>query len=209
MAFGTAPFGTRSFDDMIARRLEERRRLKDIASASQAGPETFLRADPLAPGPIGPPGPEQPVVAESPQNPSFLRSLLSGPGLSAGIKAGLGSRNFLEGLAGGFASASDAGRAEEAAAIGRADKERQFGLDERRVGAEETRAARTPVARTASETTAEELAATCQTINYEIVSSVGRRVPRVFIRGGRPVAIRSILGTAPLGGAALPGGGPK
>ena len=56
---------------------------------------------------------------------------------------------------------------------------------------------------------AEELAATCQTINYEIVSSVGRRVPRVFIRGGRPVAIRSILGTAPLGGAALPGGGPK
>lgn len=48
--------------------------------------------------------------------------------------------------------------------------------------------------------TAEELAATCQTISYEIVSTVGRRVPRVFLRGGRPVGIRSILGYTPLGG---------
>jgi len=47
---------------------------------------------------------------------------------------------------------------------------------------------------------AEELAATCQTISYDIVSTVGRRVPRVFLRDGRPVAVRSILGCAPLGG---------
>jgi alanine racemase len=47
---------------------------------------------------------------------------------------------------------------------------------------------------------AEELAATCQTISYDIVSAVGRRVPRVFLRDGRPVAVRSILGRAPLGG---------
>ncbi len=47
---------------------------------------------------------------------------------------------------------------------------------------------------------AEDLAATCQTISYDIVSTVGRRVPRVFLRDGRPVAVRSILGRALLGG---------
>lgn len=41
---------------------------------------------------------------------------------------------------------------------------------------------------------AEELADAAQTIVYEIVSTVGRRVPRVYLRGGRPVAARSILG---------------
>ncbi|MEW6032511.1 MAG: alanine racemase [Bacillota bacterium] len=48
--------------------------------------------------------------------------------------------------------------------------------------------------------TAEELAGHCGTIAYEIVSTVGRRVPRVYLRGGRPVAARSILGPAPSGG---------
>jgi len=43
---------------------------------------------------------------------------------------------------------------------------------------------------------AEELAGLCGTIVNETVSMVGRRVPRVFIRGGRPVAARSILGEA-------------
>ncbi|RJQ04065.1 MAG: alanine racemase [Bacillota bacterium] len=47
---------------------------------------------------------------------------------------------------------------------------------------------------------AEELARTCGTINYEIVSTVGRRVPRVFLRDGRPVILRSVLGTVSLGG---------
>jgi alanine racemase len=47
---------------------------------------------------------------------------------------------------------------------------------------------------------AEELAAACQTINYDIVATLGRRVPRVFLRDGRPIAVRSILGTTLLGG---------
>ncbi|MCL6580226.1 MAG: alanine racemase [Firmicutes bacterium] len=47
---------------------------------------------------------------------------------------------------------------------------------------------------------AEELAALCGTISYEIVSTLGRRVPRVFLRDGRPVAVRSVLGTFTLGG---------
>lgn len=59
---------------------------------------------------------------------------------------------------------------------------------------------------------AEELAAACQSNNYEIVSAVGRRMPRVFVKNGRPVALRSILGTAPIGVAPIgptpPGGGP-
>ncbi len=46
--------------------------------------------------------------------------------------------------------------------------------------------------------TAEEMAALCQTINYEIAAGIGRRMPRLFIRGGRPVALRSILGTEPI-----------
>ncbi len=59
---------------------------------------------------------------------------------------------------------------------------------------------------------AEELAAACQSVNYEIVSAVGRRMPRVFVKNGRPMALRSILGTAPIGVAPIgptpPGGGP-
>ena len=47
---------------------------------------------------------------------------------------------------------------------------------------------------------AEELARACGTIVYEMVSTVGRRVPRVFLERGRPVAVRSILGSAPVGG---------
>lgn len=47
---------------------------------------------------------------------------------------------------------------------------------------------------------AEELAGICQTNNYEVVSTVGRRVPRLFLSGGRPVAVRSILGLTRLGG---------
>jgi alanine racemase len=47
---------------------------------------------------------------------------------------------------------------------------------------------------------AEELARACGTIVYEIVSTVGRRVPRVFLERGRPVAVRSILGSIPFGG---------
>lgn len=57
-------------------------------------------------------------------------------------------------------------------------------------------AGRPPTARI----TAEDVAAACGTINYEIVTGVGRRVPRVFTLGGRLTAVRSILGLAPIGG---------
>ncbi len=50
---------------------------------------------------------------------------------------------------------------------------------------------------------AEELARACGTIAYEILSTVGRRVPRVFFEHGHPVAVQSILGLAPLGGGQL------
>ncbi len=74
------------------------------------------------------------------------------------------------------------------------------------VRAPQARASRTeggdPSAAAATEAhiPAEELARVCGTINYDIVSTVGRRVPRVYLRGGRPVAMKSILGGAYLGG---------
>ena len=41
---------------------------------------------------------------------------------------------------------------------------------------------------------ADEMAAALDTINYEITCLVGKRVPRVFMRGGEIVAVESLLG---------------
>ena len=38
------------------------------------------------------------------------------------------------------------------------------------------------------------MAAALDTINYEITCLVGKRVPRVFMRGGEIVAVESLLG---------------
>ena len=46
----------------------------------------------------------------------------------------------------------------------------------------------------AERVTAEDLAAACDTINYEVVTSIRRRVPRRYLRAGRPVAIRTLTG---------------
>lgn len=43
------------------------------------------------------------------------------------------------------------------------------------------------------EITAEEMAAELQTINYEITCLVGRRVPRVYIQGGRVTKVKGLL----------------
>ena len=40
--------------------------------------------------------------------------------------------------------------------------------------------------------TAEDLAAACGTINYEIVTGIRRRVPRRYFRGGQVVATRTL-----------------
>ena len=40
--------------------------------------------------------------------------------------------------------------------------------------------------------TAEELAAACGTINYEIVTGIRRRVPRRYFRGGKFVGTRTL-----------------
>lgn len=42
--------------------------------------------------------------------------------------------------------------------------------------------------------TADQAAALAGTINYEIVSSLAARIPRVYLRGGRPVAVLDLLG---------------
>ncbi|MBQ8495290.1 MAG: alanine racemase [Clostridia bacterium] len=39
----------------------------------------------------------------------------------------------------------------------------------------------------------EQYAAECETINYEVVCDIGRRVPRVFMQNGRPVGVRNDL----------------
>jgi alanine racemase len=41
--------------------------------------------------------------------------------------------------------------------------------------------------------TAEELAKTENTINYEVVCNVGKRVPRVFIRNDEIISTKAIL----------------
>lgn len=40
----------------------------------------------------------------------------------------------------------------------------------------------------------EEVAGVLGTISYELLCAVGKRVPRIYLRGGRPVLIRGILG---------------
>ena len=40
--------------------------------------------------------------------------------------------------------------------------------------------------------TAEDLAAACETINYEIVTAIRRRVPRRYFRGGKMIATRTL-----------------
>jgi alanine racemase len=42
--------------------------------------------------------------------------------------------------------------------------------------------------------TAEEIAANSDTIHYEIVTRVAPRLPRVYLRDGQPVDIRTLLG---------------
>lgn len=161
MAFGTAPFGTREFDDLIARRVDERKRLKALLQGER---DTVLRADPLAPGPIdmGPEPAPEPAAAAAPE-PAEISGRV---GLDAAIRAGGRERNFLSGLLQGFGAAGEASRAARATATAqaqtRADRDRQFGLEERRVAADELRASRAPVPRTPRETTAEELAATLE-----------------------------------------------
>lgn len=163
MAFGTAPFASREFDDLVSRRIQERKRLRNLlASPEVSGPDTVLRADPLAPGPIETPA--EPVPS-APEAPTVARP--SGRvGLDAALRAGGRERDFFGGLLQGFGAAGEASRAAQATATAqeqaRDDRERQFGLDERRVAADELRASRAPVPRTPSETTAEELAATLE-----------------------------------------------
>ena len=41
---------------------------------------------------------------------------------------------------------------------------------------------------------AEDLAAACGTINYEIVTGIRRRVPRRYFRGGKLSSIRTLAG---------------
>ncbi len=48
--------------------------------------------------------------------------------------------------------------------------------------------------------TADEVAAQAGTISYEITTSIGPRVPRVFLSNGRAVKVRSLLGNETCGG---------
>ncbi len=43
------------------------------------------------------------------------------------------------------------------------------------------------------EITADEIAKKCKTINYEIVTRIGKRVPRVYIRNGEVIKIKTLL----------------
>jgi alanine racemase len=50
----------------------------------------------------------------------------------------------------------------------------------------------------AEEITASEIAELANTIPYDVTCSVGPRVPRVFIRSGRPVEVKSLVGVEEL-----------
>ena len=43
------------------------------------------------------------------------------------------------------------------------------------------------------EISAEELAALCDTINYEIICSPGKRVPKRYVAGGKTVGVMNVL----------------
>ena len=45
-----------------------------------------------------------------------------------------------------------------------------------------------------NEITVDEIAERLSTINYEVTSSLSKRLPRIFIRGGKVVAVRNLLG---------------
>ena len=50
----------------------------------------------------------------------------------------------------------------------------------------------------AARITLEELAGWCETIPYEVCSGLGERLTRLYLRGGRAVAIKRLLDRAPL-----------
>ena len=50
------------------------------------------------------------------------------------------------------------------------------------------------------EVSAEELAGYAGTIGYEIATTIGKRVPRLYLRAGRPVRLVATLGSWELGG---------
>jgi hypothetical protein len=52
----------------------------------------------------------------------------------------------------------------------------------------------------AEEVSAEELAGLLGTIGYEIVTTIGKRVPRLYLRGGKPVHLSATLGEWDLAG---------
>ena len=42
--------------------------------------------------------------------------------------------------------------------------------------------------------TVDDIADKCGTVNYEIICDIGRRVPRVYTRGGRPIQVTDYMG---------------
>ncbi|MEG1932642.1 MAG: alanine racemase, partial [Pygmaiobacter sp.] len=42
--------------------------------------------------------------------------------------------------------------------------------------------------------TLDDIAAKCHTINYEILCDIGRRVPRVYVRAGKPISVTDYMG---------------
>jgi len=43
------------------------------------------------------------------------------------------------------------------------------------------------------EVSADEIAKKCRTINYEIVTRIGKRMPKVYIKNGEVIKIKSLL----------------
>lgn len=138
MPFGKSPYTRDYLDAIIDRRLGPR-------------PDTMLRRDALSPYEA----PNYPVgqASMSPEPPSFLSRLVnrlrSDEGMAA-ISGGLapqsGGGNFFSGLTTSLGRSAGAvgtvRRSNKALTTAASDKERQFGLDERRVKADELRASR-------------------------------------------------------------------
>ena len=174
MAFGLPPFV--GLDSLVRRRVAQRQMDPFYQPEEPLDPWT---GTPVGTAPISPDlGPGMPTLGETegltqqaPQRRGFLGRLgqrlgsrqgLSGiaTGLASGLRGGDFGESLLLGFSGGLQGNLQSRAAQEAAAAKQASEDREFGLDERRVAADELRAQRT----------GEGGGATSQERNYEFLT---------------------------------------
>lgn len=158
MPFGTPPYIRDFLDELIDRRSRIERGYDPNRAV-----DTAMRRDPMAER-IAPPR-ERLMRRQGGIRGALGQAIGTAgqEGIAAGIQAGQETEGFGNQFLAGLGASLQAGNRSRAASAAqesdRAMQERQFGLAERRVKAEELRAGREPIPRTPAETTAQEFQA--------------------------------------------------